>query len=265
LSTTHVLIRSERIPAFPSILELKVEPGDTCLKHCAKWAIKQRNYDPHEDSGGNRNATKVIGEFGQTGVSTVTGGPNRFRKHHESVSRMQRIPFVLVLGICSVVATTRTRADSIDAFSYQSAGNTFVWQLPSSPTPDSGDVFPGFGFILNDIEVSENSTAPILGSFAFFSTASGGGIDLDFGTNSAINTSGPQLYSGPEASPTFLLGTFPQTDFAKDSDNPQPGILTVFTQSPVATPEPPSGALLGIGLVALAVVFITRRLVVEPS
>ena len=68
-----------------------------------------------------------------------------------------------VLGLSTVA-----KADTMEAFTYESNGNTFTWQLPASPVPDSGDVYPGFAFALNNVPVSENGGPAQWGVFSFF-------------------------------------------------------------------------------------------------
>jgi hypothetical protein len=169
-----------------------------------------------------------------------------------------------MIGICALavlallVSTGIAKADGVDTFTYQSGGNTYVWQLPDSPSPDSGDVYPGDGFLLNNVEVSENGGARILGSFGFYTAICAGGFDLTVGDNSMITTGWVPLYSGPEWSPTFLPGTYDLTDYAIDNTGCD-GTLVI------ATPEPSGISLLGLGLLAVLLRFHSKKLVASQT
>ena len=89
---------------------------------------------------------------------------------------------VLSLALLLALATaTMAKADGLDTFTYTYDGNTFVWQLPSSPVPDGGDVYYGMGFALNNVAVSQNGGDPTLGVFGFYAAACAGGFDLSLG------------------------------------------------------------------------------------
>jgi hypothetical protein len=66
-----------------------------------------------------------------------------------------------------------------------------------------------------------------------------------------VDTIGAQLYTGPVTSPTFLLGTFPQTSLVDKTD---------FTITITTIPEPGSLVLVASGALSLAAV-LRRRLV----
>jgi hypothetical protein len=166
---------------------------------------------------------------------------------------MRTTLFVLAV-VLSFTVTNQVKADSIDTFTYQSGGNAFVWQLPASPIPAGGDVLLGFAFAFPIVSVSENSGPPQSGSFIFFSNASQGGLDLNFGPDLlVIHSISPQLYSGPETSPTFLLGTFQLTDYALYDVNGMPATLVI------ASPEPSGIALLFLSLLSVNALLSVRR------
>ncbi len=157
------------------------------------------------------------------------------------------------LAICGLaillvlLLAPKSKADGIETFTYQSNGNTYIWQLPVSPTPVDSDAYPGWGFTLENIPVSVAGGLPTMGSFDFFSSACSGGFDLTFaGTNVPVDAYGPMLYTDPENAPVFLSGVFNFTDYGANN-NGVPGTLVV------ATPEPSSIGSLVIGLVILAV------------
>ena len=152
-----------------------------------------------------------------------------------------------------------SRADGIETFTYQSSGYTYVWQLPVSPTPVSSDVYPSWGFTLDNVPVSVDGGAPMLGSFDFYSSDCAGGFDLTFGgTDVPVDAYGPMVYTDPESAPVFLTGVFSFTDFGMN-DNGVPGTLVV------ATPEPSSIGLLIIGLLLLAAFGFWRSQLTSPK
>ena len=167
------------------------------------------------------------------------------------------------IGIISLVAisvlslSTVVKADGMGTFTYQSAGNTFTWQLPASPVVDGVDVFPGIAFVLNDVPVYENGGPAEMGSFMFFSTSCAGGFDLSFGDDLMVNTGWEQLYSGPESNPTFLTGTYSLTDDAVNISG-LPGTLVV--PGTPAVPEPSALVQLTIGLLALGLCSAAKRM-----
>jgi PEP-CTERM motif len=168
-------------------------------------------------------------------------------------------------GICAlavalaVVLAPVAKADGSDSFTYTSDGNTFVWQLPSSPTPSSFDdgppPFPPMSFTLASVSFSENGAAPVDGTFDFYTSADGGGFDLFVGDNPfLVDAFGPPVFTGPLAKPTFTLGTFSFTDFATNGDG-APGTLTISG----AVPEPSTIGLLAFGFLGIALGFSFKK------
>lgn len=124
------------------------------------------------------------------------------------------------------------------------------WTLESTLVPD--DFATGGGFTLFDVEGNFPGAVLDLVDLTFYNADLGGGLaitDINGDTDLAV-TDGPQLYTGGEDLPTFLLGTFALTDLNDGSLF----TLTVTdgTVVPPTTdvPEPASGALLigGLGL-----------------
>jgi hypothetical protein len=167
--------------------------------------------------------------------------------------------FSVICALAAVLAVMSARvakADGMDTFTYVSDGNTFVWQLPSSPTPDSVDPFGNY-FTISAM-YSENDATPVLGTFDFFILSEFGGLDLYQGGYPPpfyfINSGfGPQVFTGSINAPTFVPGPYSFTDFAI-SDDGVPGTLTI-----AGVPEPSTIGLLAIGLVVLALGFSFGR------
>jgi hypothetical protein len=134
-----------------------------------------------------------------------------------------------------------------DTFVYKVDGNTFEWQLPSSPTPDFVD--STLFFQINNVSFTENGAGDT-GTFSFFSTADGGGLALDTISTTSINAFGAQLYTGTEANPTFLTGVFSLNEGSSTSTDI--GTLTI-------TPEPSTLLLLFGGLVGGVGSLLRRR------
>jgi hypothetical protein len=167
---------------------------------------------------------------------------------------MAVLSFSLLLTLCSAGLA---KADGVDNFTYTSNGNTFIWQLQSSPSLSDNNIYPGIAFTIGNVLVTENGGTPQLGSFDFYSTECSGGFDLTFGQTVPVNTIGQQLYSGWEGTPTFLTGTFLETDYGL-SDSGIPGTLVISTAN---VPEPSTVGLLAAGILLLLVAFGSRKIV----
>jgi len=160
--------------------------------------------------------------------------------------RRYLIASCLVLVVFGLFSATQAQADTIDNFTYQAGGNTFEWQLPSSPTVDTS--FPGGSFDILNVLYSENGSPQNPADLSFFSnpgTPGFGGFFLaDILQGISVVATGPQLYTGLESAPTFLTGTFSLIDIS--GGNGIPATLTI-----ASVPEPSSLMLLGTGMFAL--------------
>ena len=161
--------------------------------------------------------------------------------------RRYLITSCLVLAVFTLMLATQAKADSIDNFIYQAGGNTYTWQLPSSPTLSPDSFLTGVVFGITDIAYSENDIPQDPAALNFLSLTFGGGLSLNdlIQGISPIIASDFQIYGGSEDAPTFLTGTFGLTDYASDA-NGLPATLTI-----TAVPEPSSLMLLATGMLAL--------------
>jgi len=128
---------------------------------------------------------------------------------------------------------------------------TIKFSLPTSPTPDLS--VDGEGFRINSVPISANSAPAGTDDFSFLSADSGGGLaDGRFFGIFGIST-GSQLYSGPESSPTFIIGVYTGTyDIGIDPN-------ATITVSATATPLPAALPMFAGGFGALGLLAWRRR------
>jgi hypothetical protein len=162
--------------------------------------------------------------------------------------------FRVALFLSALLLLTAGMASADTLISYSFTGGT-SFELPVNPVPTVFNL--GFDFQVTPINLIING-APSSDFLVFYSadpiTGGGGGFGaFSCGDVScqAISVVGPQLYSGPESSPTMLgLG-----DTGVALLDPISGatlmISTPGTPSAVSTPEPSVTVLLGVGLLAV--------------
>jgi hypothetical protein len=149
---------------------------------------------------------------------------------------------------CSALALAATAAQA-DTYTFTVTGDyTATWQLESTVSPDVA--FDGSYFTLWDVPGFSDAIWGVA-DLSFFHANNGGGLAIEdfYGFAILLLTDGPQLYSGSESSPTFLIGTYALTEY-QGSGN--------YTLTIAATvPEPETYALMlgGLGVVGL----IARR------
>jgi hypothetical protein len=128
-----------------------------------------------------------------------------------------------------------------------------TFSLGSSPTPTlSGSN----GFEIDGVTGTYNGS-PTTFDLLFFTSADDGGLDVNSaGSGSLLSLSGPELFTGTTANPTFVLGTFPLSTFGS---NDLLYSLTISEAPTGAVPEPGSWALLLLGFGAIGVAMRRRR------
>jgi hypothetical protein len=173
--------------------------------------------------------------------SDVVGG--------ESVKNTYRILFVL----SALLFLSNGRASADTLLSYDIVGPVSIsFELPTTPTVLLSS--SGFGFEVTPTDLMINGVASN-DFLTFYNSAFGGG----FGACSAGNcldflASGPQLYTGPEATPTMIA----LTSVALTDSRTGGSAGTVSTTS---TPEPSAIVLLALGLIALVgYAFFSKRM-----
>ncbi len=116
---------------------------------------------------------------------------------------------------------------------------TFV--LPLSPTP-SGFI-TGIYFSIINVPVVDTNPSITVDTFFFLNVSDGGGLDDSIGPDLYFLTPGaPQLYTGPEAAPTFITGNY-------NIINGITGLTDTLSIS--QTPLPPTWLMLLSGFVGL--------------
>jgi hypothetical protein len=164
----------------------------------------------------------------------------------------------LVLSALLFLITGIASADTLITYQFTGGGITASFQLPVNPTVIAST--PGFDFIVMPISLMING-APSSDRVNFYNSSAGGGfVVTDGGSTTVLNTAGPQLYSGPESSPTMLgvaTGGVALTDFMTGA--PVGTLTTPGTPGPVSTAEPSVTILLGVGLLALGLAVLAFK------
>jgi PEP-CTERM motif len=168
------------------------------------------------------------------------------------------------VGILALFSAPNANAD--DLFSYQVGSNTYTFVVPSSPVIAPGDFVdstlttPGY-FSIPDVSYSINGEPQGVESLAFYAMNNEGGFALYVDSMLTLNTFGPQLYTGSEDAPTFLLGDFPLNNGSQDGPL---DTLTIETAPGTnATPEPSSLLLLAGGLLSFLGLAWKRRIAAQ--
>ena len=160
---------------------------------------------------------------------------------------------VKALSLLAIAAST-TLVAKADSFTLTGEGNTFTFSLAASPT-----VTPiSFGFIVQNITVTENGVNTPNSTLTFYDSTFGGGLEIQPNASTLVFDS-DQLFTGTNAAPTFLLGKFKLTN---DIDGAKYKLVIAADapsdpSDPAPAPEPSSLALLATG--AFAGAEILRR------
>ena len=179
---------------------------------------------------------------------------HRLRWGTKAMGRFVR--YAVAATVASLALAVGVHADTVDQFTYQAGANTFLWQLPPSPT--------ALDFAFNGTEFgistgfTENGNA-FSGQLSFFSGDQGGGLQLldSFGTV-LIDAFGPQLYLGLEDTPTFLAASYNLSD-QTDPNNLLDTSLTITELTVAPVPEPSSIVLLGSGLLLVGLGLAVKK------
>jgi len=178
---------------------------------------------------------------------------------------MRKFLFASVLSLAAFLflVPAQLRADGLNFTFSEDVNNvglvTLTWQLPENPVPDLSESGAGFEIVNVPMigSLSGSPPAPILGSLFFLNASNTGfqfATDLGFSLSGAFQ---PQLYWGDETSPNFIPGIYSGIDvFPANVDaNGAPEAATLI----IATPEPPSILMYLVGFLALAGVFVVRK------
>jgi hypothetical protein len=137
-------------------------------------------------------------------------------------------------------------------YQFQITGDyTARWTLDSEREPDNA--VNGEALVFYDVEGSFPGSLMDLADIYFFNEGIGGGLQIEdfFGGSFLLTTDGPQLYTGLETRPAFLLGTFALTEYEGAGNY----ALTI-TALPSDVPEPAAAAML---LGGLGMLYAVRR------
>ncbi len=140
------------------------------------------------------------------------------------------------MGLAFALATVGVaRANDVQFTITNTSGvQIATFELPLNPTPTVE--YTGHWFSILSVPVAVPGAGKTLANLTFLEDGSGGGF-----VGAGFNFSGPQFYSGPESSPTFLLGSYEfstSTMLLTITDNVTVKELAA-DPPPVVVPDPP--------------------------
>ena len=172
------------------------------------------------------------------------------------------IPLLAIVGLAS-----SAQADTI-SFTFTATGTAeFSFTLPSQPTPSS---YTNDGFEIDQgtayFTPPGTPTVPLV-KYNFGVSGNMSIENFIFGCGFCTEgmyllSGGPELFTGPASSPTFLTGTFTETQTIYGrfgSVTYQPGTLVIEDIATATTPEPSTFFLIALGTVALLLMRATLK------
>jgi hypothetical protein len=170
------------------------------------------------------------------------------------------------------VSTSGTFSAStpVSAWTAPNATWSISFNVASSPVVNSFLTGTDFDVPFTNFVYTLNGTPVNVGAvdIAFYSTAAGGLLDVGLFGSSALAApangfiiEGPQVYSGAESAPTFLLNGYAETFNelgVAGAFSAQP-LGTVLISSALATTPIPSTLILMLAALGLMVAFLTSR------
>ena len=160
--------------------------------------------------------------------------------------------FVAAIAVASFVGSGSANASSVLITITSDTNPVLEFVLPLNPNPPRVD--PGYGFGWRYREVTVNGSPGGPDPIAFFPDSNLGGLNdgiyFNYPDPGLAGLYGPQLYTGTEANPTFLLGSFAET-YSPDGNTFYNATVTIAATTPLPAALPLFASGIGaIGLVA---------------
>jgi hypothetical protein len=187
--------------------------------------------------------------------------------------RLTRLAAALAVALASSLALAAApRAVMAQAVTFSGSGTvlqpfaglttgaySFSFTLPQSPTPSFTSPQSFLLVPVTGAFTQGTVTTSLTGTLGFYTVAPGlGGFQFLLPAMPVFNESGPQLFSGTTAAPTFLLGAGTTDRF--DDRGPVAARVSNYAIASTSTvPEPSMWALLGTGLLAVGGVAARRK------